>query len=163
MSTQVERDRATVARRPFWHHQLSGWERVALLIGSGTLGALCLITLFPVGRKMLALSAQPTGALIGAMAVYALGHLVRGLRLSVLVSDPAVGATRILCAHVLTSGLITMAGRGQRFRDAGYDVPKFAIEVHGRSLFAWSLMSLSSWLLAGARVVFVGSRRRQRG
>ena len=26
-----------------------------------------------------------------------------------------------------------MAGRGQRFRDAGYDVPKFEIEVHGRS------------------------------
>ena len=54
-----------------------------------------------------------------------------------------------------TAVVITMAGRGQRFHDAGYDVPKYAIEVHGRPLFSWSLLSLSSWLAAGADVVFV--------
>ena len=57
-----------------------------------------------------------------------------------------------------TTVVITMAGRGQRFRDAGYDVPKFTIEVHGRTLFAWSLASLSSWSAAGARFVFVVRR-----
>lgn len=57
-----------------------------------------------------------------------------------------------------TTVVITMAGRGQRFRNAGYDVPKFTIEVHGRTLFAWSLASLSSWSAAGARFVFVVRR-----
>lgn len=51
-----------------------------------------------------------------------------------------------------------MAGRGQRFRDAGYDVAKFAIEVHGRTLFAWSLISLTSWLAGDTKVVFVTRR-----
>lgn len=51
--------------------------------------------------------------------------------------------------------VITMAGRGQRFRDAGYEVPKWAVEVHGRSTFAWSLLSLDSWLRAGVDVVLV--------
>lgn len=56
----------------------------------------------------------------------------------------------------MTTIAITMAGRGQRFRDVGYDVPKFAIEVHGRTLFGWALSSLRSWLESGAaRVVFV--------
>ena len=50
---------------------------------------------------------------------------------------------------------ITMAGRGQRFRDAGYDVPKFAIEVHGRTLFRWSLASLRSWTDAQAHFAFI--------
>lgn len=54
--------------------------------------------------------------------------------------------------------MVTMAGRGQRFRDAGYDLPKYAVEVHGRSLFAWALVSLSSWLTAGAHAVFVSRR-----
>lgn len=60
-----------------------------------------------------------------------------------------------MTAAAPTTAVITMAGRGQRFRDAGYDVPKFTIEVHGRTLFAWSVMSLSSWITAGARFVFV--------
>jgi len=50
---------------------------------------------------------------------------------------------------------ITMAGRGQRFRDAGYDVPKFMIDVRGRSLLRWSVDSLRSWIDDGARFVFV--------
>jgi dTDP-glucose pyrophosphorylase len=50
---------------------------------------------------------------------------------------------------------ITMAGRGQRFRDAGYDVPKYEIEVRGRTLFRWAMASLRSWTDAGARFVFL--------
>ena len=50
---------------------------------------------------------------------------------------------------------ITMAGRGQRFRDAGYDVPKFEIVVRGRSLFRWSMDSLRSWSDAGAHFIFL--------
>lgn len=53
---------------------------------------------------------------------------------------------------------ITMAGRGQRFRDAGYDRPKYEIEVHGRTLFVWALLSLGSWVEAGAEFVFVARR-----
>lgn len=41
--------------------------------------------------------------------------------------------------------IITMAGRGQRFRDVGYDCPKFKIESKGRSLFEWSMLSLSDF------------------
>ena len=50
---------------------------------------------------------------------------------------------------------ITMAGRGQRFRDAGFDVPKYEIEVRGRSLFRWAMASLRSWTDAGAQFVFL--------
>lgn len=38
--------------------------------------------------------------------------------------------------------VITMAGLGSRFREAGYNVPKFMIEAHGKSLFEWSMLSL---------------------
>ncbi len=55
----------------------------------------------------------------------------------------------------MTTVVLTMAGRGQRFRDAGHDGPKYTIEVHGRTLFAWSLLSLSSWLRAQAHLVLV--------
>lgn len=37
--------------------------------------------------------------------------------------------------------VITMAGNGQRFRDAGYNIPKYEITVHGKSLFEWSMRS----------------------
>ena len=40
------------------------------------------------------------------------------------------------------SVLITMAGLGSRFQRAGYTVPKYAVEVHGRTLFEWSMLSL---------------------
>ena len=51
--------------------------------------------------------------------------------------------------------VITMAGFGQRFRDAGYDVPKYRIEVHGRTLFDWSLTSLANFIAAGSPVLFI--------
>ena len=38
--------------------------------------------------------------------------------------------------------LIAMAGRGQRFTDAGYTVPKYRIRACGRSLLEWSLLSM---------------------
>lgn len=41
--------------------------------------------------------------------------------------------------------VITMAGIGKRFRDAGYDVPKYMIEAHGKSLFEWSMESLKAF------------------
>lgn len=41
--------------------------------------------------------------------------------------------------------IITMAGRGQRFKDAGYNVPKYQIEVKGKTLFEWSMTSLKSF------------------
>lgn len=41
--------------------------------------------------------------------------------------------------------IITMGGVGSRFRKAGYNVPKYMIEVKGKSLFEWSLMSLKGF------------------
>lgn len=41
--------------------------------------------------------------------------------------------------------VITMAGLGSRFRKAGYTVPKYQIEAHGRTLFEWSMESLKGF------------------
>lgn len=38
--------------------------------------------------------------------------------------------------------IITMAGLGSRFREAGYNCPKYMIEAKGKSLFEWSMDSL---------------------
>lgn len=38
--------------------------------------------------------------------------------------------------------VITMAGLGSRFRKAGYNMPKFMLEVRGKTLFEWSMLSL---------------------
>lgn len=50
--------------------------------------------------------------------------------------------------------LITMAGRGERFRRAGFRVPKFMVEVRGRCLFDWALDSLSSFAPVTEDIVF---------
>lgn len=55
----------------------------------------------------------------------------------------------------MTTAIITMAGFGRRFAEAGYQIPKYRICVHGRSLFAWSMLSLRSFMAAGAPFVFV--------
>ena len=39
--------------------------------------------------------------------------------------------------------IITMAGLGTRFQKAGYTIPKFMIEVKGKTLFEWSMSSLN--------------------
>ncbi len=41
--------------------------------------------------------------------------------------------------------VITMAGLGVRFRKVGYDVPKYMIEVKGKTLFEWSISSLEGY------------------
>lgn len=41
--------------------------------------------------------------------------------------------------------VITMAGLGARFRRVGYDVPKYMIEVRGKTLFDWSISSLEGY------------------
>ena len=51
--------------------------------------------------------------------------------------------------------VITMAGRGSRFYDAGYTVPKYEIMAHGKSLFEWSMLSLKHFLTPDTRVIFV--------
>jgi hypothetical protein len=51
--------------------------------------------------------------------------------------------------------VITMAGFGQRFRDAGYTEPKYRVTVRGRTLFSWAISSLSEFLGSGTRAIFV--------
>lgn len=57
-----------------------------------------------------------------------------------------------------TGVVITMAGAGSRFAQAGYSQPKYAIEVHGKTLFAWSMRSLSAFISAGCPFTFVARR-----
>jgi len=40
--------------------------------------------------------------------------------------------------------VIPMAGRSQRFLDAGYDRPKFMLELHGKSVFAHAVGSFAA-------------------
>ena len=51
--------------------------------------------------------------------------------------------------------VITMAGRGSRFYEAGYKVPKYEIEAHGHSLFYWSILSLKNFISSETLLVFV--------
>ncbi|RYZ92199.1 MAG: hypothetical protein EOP06_04955 [Proteobacteria bacterium] len=51
--------------------------------------------------------------------------------------------------------IITMAGRGSRFRDVGYTVPKYEIIAKGRSLFDWSMSSLMPILNPASKIIFV--------
>lgn len=53
------------------------------------------------------------------------------------------------------TAIVTMAGFGSRFAAAGYEIPKYRIEANGRSLFAWSMLSLRGFIDAGWRFVFV--------
>ncbi|RAN76620.1 hypothetical protein [Bacillus sp. SRB_331] len=41
--------------------------------------------------------------------------------------------------------LITMAGRGQRFLNKGFTIPKYMINAHNKSLFYWSISSLKDF------------------
>lgn len=51
--------------------------------------------------------------------------------------------------------VITMAGLGSRFRKAGYTVPKYMIEAHGKTLFEWSMESLSGFDLEKNTCIFI--------
>jgi dTDP-glucose pyrophosphorylase len=51
--------------------------------------------------------------------------------------------------------VITMAGRGSRFYQAGYQEPKYAIKAHGQSLFYWSMISLKNFFNEKNRFIFI--------
>ncbi len=51
--------------------------------------------------------------------------------------------------------VITMGGLGSRFREAGYDVPKYMIRAKGRTLFEWSMMSLQGFARSAAKYIFI--------
>jgi dTDP-glucose pyrophosphorylase len=55
--------------------------------------------------------------------------------------------------------LITMAGEGRRFRDAGYTVPKMLIEAKGKTLLEWSVDSLPLHLCS--RLIFVAQQQHE--
>jgi len=57
--------------------------------------------------------------------------------------------------HISLNVVITMAGRGSRFYEAGYKVPKYEIMAHDRSLFEWSMLSLKNFLTENTRVIFI--------
>jgi len=46
-----------------------------------------------------------------------------------------------------------MAGLGSRFRKAGYTLPKYEIEVRGKTIFEWSMLSLKGF--AAKKYVFI--------
>ena len=51
--------------------------------------------------------------------------------------------------------VITMGGLGSRFREAGYNIPKFMIEAKGRSLFEWSMVSLDGYSKYVNQYIFI--------
>jgi len=51
--------------------------------------------------------------------------------------------------------VITMAGLGSRFKKAGYTVPKYMIEVHGKTLFEWSMESLEGYYSEENEYIFI--------
>lgn len=57
-------------------------------------------------------------------------------------------------SHPFGSVVITMAGAGRRFAEAGYLGPKYRLLAHGQSLWWWSMIGLSH-LFSTARFVFV--------
>lgn len=62
-----------------------------------------------------------------------------------------------------TTVVITMAGFGNRFRDAGYPQPKYMIEARGATLFEWSMRGLQAFIDAGSPFVFVARAADQAG
>ena len=55
--------------------------------------------------------------------------------------------------------LITMAGEGRRFREAGYELPKMLIEAKGKTLLEWSIDSLPLNLCS--RLIFVALQKHE--
>ena len=51
--------------------------------------------------------------------------------------------------------IITMAGAGSRFKKVGYKVPKYMIEVKGKTLFEWSMDSLLGYNENTEKYIFV--------
>ncbi|MBJ6751470.1 glycosyltransferase family 2 protein [Geomonas anaerohicana] len=63
--------------------------------------------------------------------------------------------------HPATTVVITMAGFGSRFRDAGYQQPKYMIEANGATLFDWSMRGLQAFIDQGSPFLFVVRRADQ--
>jgi len=55
--------------------------------------------------------------------------------------------------------LITMAGEGRRFHEAGYELPKMLIEAKGKTLLEWSIDSLPLNLCS--RLIFVAQQKHE--
>lgn len=51
--------------------------------------------------------------------------------------------------------VITMGGLGKRFLDAGYKAPKYMIEAKGKSLFEWSMISLTGFKADTNQYIFI--------
>lgn len=51
--------------------------------------------------------------------------------------------------------VITMAGIGSRFKKTGYPMPKYQIEVRGKSLFEWSMESLAAFRREEDQYLFI--------
>lgn len=51
--------------------------------------------------------------------------------------------------------VITMGGAGSRFRKAGYKIPKYMITAKGKTLFEWSMISLSGFRQDAAQFIFI--------
>lgn len=54
--------------------------------------------------------------------------------------------------------VITMGGLGSRFRKMGYKVPKYMIQVKGKTLFEWSMISLEGYADKVNQYIFVAMR-----
>lgn len=54
--------------------------------------------------------------------------------------------------------VITMGGLGSRFRNVGYTIPKYMIEAKGKTLFDWSLDSLSGFSEKVSQYIFVAMK-----
>lgn len=51
--------------------------------------------------------------------------------------------------------VITMGGLGSRFREKGYNVPKYMIEAKGKTLFEWSMISLEGFRNDANQYIFL--------
>lgn len=51
--------------------------------------------------------------------------------------------------------VITMAGEGSRFKKVGYNIPKYQIEVKGKTLFEWSMLSLKKLINENSKFTFI--------
>lgn len=54
--------------------------------------------------------------------------------------------------------VITMGGLGSRFRKLGYKVPKYMIEVRGKTLFEWSMVSLEGYAADADQYIFIAMK-----
>ncbi|MCB0395448.1 MAG: glycosyltransferase family 2 protein [Flavobacteriales bacterium] len=59
--------------------------------------------------------------------------------------------------------VIPMAGAGQRFVDAGYEIPKYLIQAKGKSLLEWSVDSLPLDICSRLIFVVLASHEKEHG